>query len=124
MCPPASSNPEPNPVWLRYKEKWQRLMEPWRRSRSDEMPRTEIGPQKAEWAAGAASGDTPPIFSGKKSFLQPSTIAFIRFSTSMYKTRNLSTSKYQNCLFFTLLQFPRRFFLLFPLSPTLIAREK
>ena len=30
--------------------------------------------------------------------MQPSTIAVVRFLTSIYKTRNLTTSKYQNCL--------------------------
>ena len=39
----------------------------------------------------------------KKSILQPPTIAPVRFSTSMYKTRNLATSNYQNRLYFNLI---------------------
>jgi len=60
----------------------------------------------------------------KKSILQPPTIVLVRFSTLIYKTRNLATSNYQNRLDFNLITVPGRFFFFFSLSPTLIAREK
>ena len=64
-------------------------------------PRTPHGP--------GLTAQCLSIFFLKKIILQLSTIKLVRFSTSMYKTRNLATSKYQNRLFFTLLRFPGRF---------------
>ena len=49
----------------------------------------------------------------KKFFFTTFKYCVVRFSTSMYTTTKVSTSKYQNRLFFTLLRFPRRFFLFF-----------
>ena len=67
----------------------------------------------------------------KKIILQPSTIIVVHFSTLIYKTRNLTTSKYQNCLFFhpspvsrAVCADVRAVFPFFSISPNFIAREK
>ena len=100
-----------------------RYLGPWSLSFHEATVTTD--PDKLALLAIPIRGRLSSFFSAyilfrKKSILQPPTIALIRFSTSMYKIRNIATSN----LDFNFITVPGRFFLFFSLSPTLIAREK